>query len=426
LIFAHGAFAKDELLKGLRHYNSTESVNLGNYHREDWNHPGGTGILYYIVGKSRIKINPSGFYDDLYSRANHTIFVHDKQGVDQEPFDLATLSQEQKIKIFYADFFLKGETASTSIGYQTFKSQDWKTVGLDGVLVQLSLNKGQNGVDKFKKFLSSSKLTPDALVRELGSGTVEAEAKSLWTLINDTQSANGNWPEHSLGWLSAHPDYVVGKDSSMQQYVPKYADVYNKLMDEAKWGTHIVIGEWAGLIVGETAVSVYSVIKGIRNAANIVGSSVRPVWEALNRPGVINRLRLRLPVRPNGKGPTSGILGYIDQAGELVEIPLVSGRAIRGSFNPANPLGANLLNKGHAGMDLMTFEHVEAAAAQIIRTRQIDNAVLVLNNAPCAYLNGGRIRGCEYHFSDWFPRGSRVQVYGPDAYSQAFLGRGVP
>ena len=127
----------------------------------------------------------------------------------------------------------------------------------------------------------------------------------------------------------------------------------------------------------------------------------------------IQGLRSRLPTRTGSNAPTHGIFAYVDDAGNIVEVPLQSG--IQGP--------AQQLPRGLPGLSIVTRTHVEAHVAALMEQRGIRQGVLVINNPTCSYIHYGRTRGCSVHFEDWLPRESQVTVYGPECYQQAFTGR---
>jgi hypothetical protein len=109
-------------------------------------------------------------------------------------------------------------------------------------------------------------------------------------------------------------------------------------------------------------------------------------------------------------GKTSGMLHV--PGGESV--PLQSGvqgpsQAVRGQGLP-----------GFNGNQLM---HVEGHAAAYMRTNGIQNAVLDINQVPCAAGSGG---GCAGLLPRMLPPGATLTVRGPGGYVQQFVGTPDP
>jgi hypothetical protein len=178
------------------------------------------------------------------------------------------LDDNQKLKIFYTDYFAG---IAAPLFTDTFRNQNWKKTGFDGLVIQIQMTNGANGLETITKSLQNLSLTPDDLVKQLGDGTVEATAKRLYQVLQKYEANANDWPEHSLGWLSRHPEFVVGKNGSLIDYVPKYADAFDKIVNEAAWGVDIVLNEWKGIALGTIATGAVGVIQGLRRAANITG-----------------------------------------------------------------------------------------------------------------------------------------------------------
>jgi hypothetical protein len=71
------------------------------------------------------------------------------------------------------------------------------------------------------------------------------------------------------------------------------------------------------------------------------------------------------------------------------------------------------------GRNSTNFFHVEAHAAQIMRTEGLDEASLFINKVPCSVGPG-----CANNLPHMLPEGATLYVYGPDGYVFPF--RGLP
>ena len=107
----------------------------------------------------------------------------------------------------------------------------------------------------------------------------------------------------------------------------------------------------------------------------------------------------QLPQRPANKGPTLGRLFGRD-GHELIDAPIWSGENPR-TVADLHPTLRNWVSP---------LGHVESHAAAMIRRGEVPkDAVLVINNRPCA-----GIRGCDRLLSAMLPKGSRLTVYVTD------------
>ncbi|WP_460662338.1 DddA-like double-stranded DNA deaminase toxin [Kribbella swartbergensis] len=109
----------------------------------------------------------------------------------------------------------------------------------------------------------------------------------------------------------------------------------------------------------------------------------------------------RLPERPGGRGPTSGILSRTDGRGP---IHLVSGQKGPGRGSPG--LTGRIAKLQVAG------DHVEGHAAALMRRAGAPReATLYLNNKPCP----GQY-GCDETLPSQLPEGSKLTVYWPGGH----------
>jgi hypothetical protein len=107
------------------------------------------------------------------------------------------------------------------------------------------------------------------------------------------------------------------------------------------------------------------------------------------------------PISASGK--TLGILSCRDG-----DIPLVSGRS-----GPAETLPS-----GTQGMNMVTKTHVEGHAAALMRTYQIMQADLYINNPPCS--NGPT--SCDALLPSMLPTGAKLIIHSPDGV-KVYIGK---
>lgn len=112
----------------------------------------------------------------------------------------------------------------------------------------------------------------------------------------------------------------------------------------------------------------------------------------------------RLPIRPRGKGKTTGIL--VVNGEELP--PIVSGRAGY----------ARNIPKGTSGFNGITRTHVEGHVAAYMRQNGVKYAVLYINNIPCA-----GVPGCDAMLPRMLPEGAELKVVAPNQFEKTYVGR---
>lgn len=127
---------------------------------------------------------------------------------------------------------------------------------------------------------------------------------------------------------------------------------------------------------------------------------------------LVKAVSKRLPNR-NSQGKTAGYL--VNSNGNIIGDMIISGRN-QYSFD-------DTLIRGYKGSYTIQ-DHVEAQAAGIMRDNNIDDAILVLNNHPCA----DKMFTCENMLKHMLPVRSRLRVIVPDGfdvrgrYDRTFVG----
>jgi hypothetical protein len=125
------------------------------------------------------------------------------------------------------------------------------------------------------------------------------------------------------------------------------------------------------------------------------------------RPEIAERVP---PLGTKGKKVT----GVLDLGGKRVTKPIDSGYG-----GPAQQLP-----KPRRGMDGNLVSHVEANAVATMRQNGVKEATLYINKKPCSYdLGGGRQGGCLNNLGRMLLPGEKLTVYGPNGYSQVFVGQ---
>jgi hypothetical protein len=80
-------------------------------------------------------------YDALFSWDKHKL-VQYKVGVEglaESDLNSSSLTKDQRLDIFDANFYQYGKKAAKSIGYDDFQKQPWKDVGVEGLILAMSL-----------------------------------------------------------------------------------------------------------------------------------------------------------------------------------------------------------------------------------------------------------------------------------------------
>jgi hypothetical protein len=144
------------------------------------------------------------------------------------------------------------------------------------VTIQAALRLGSEA--KLKALLTNSTADLDTIVKALGSQSVVDAGKTLLKVLEKHQyrpgsEDNGFWPKNSLGWLSQHPDMVVGDNKALRGAVMPYAQIYDRLLKEAEWGVSIVGGEYKSLPIGMAAGGAWTFWRGLRNVRTAFGAA---------------------------------------------------------------------------------------------------------------------------------------------------------
>jgi RHS repeat-associated protein len=155
-------------------------------------------------------------------------------------------------------------------------------------------------------------------------------------------------------------------------------------------------------------------------------------WE-LRAGGIARDILLAFPLLLNGAielGLFDVAVPVADAAGPLADTPLFD----ISEFGVATKRTRGVLDTGRAQIELTSglgrrldlplpgrnnavFGHVEARAAQIMRTEDLSEAWLHINRVPC----GGKT-GCDAMLPHMLPEGSVLHVYGPGGYYKPFRG----
>jgi len=236
--------------------------------------------LYYIVPTSGDTAGLAVWYRNAFGvgAPNRTAYIDGQSASTADGPSDSSLSNEQKLQVFYTDYFEAGKTYGGPAGasyYDVFQNTPWKRTGFDGLVIQTQMTKGQNAVNQLLTLFRNLSLTPNDVVSQLGNGTVRDATTKLWALLQKYQAGQNEYPRNSLAWYSRNPQAVGGNNRQINSEVPPYADIYQQVVGEAGWGVDIVLGEWNGQAIGGIASGVLGVIRSFRNIRTMPSAARR-------------------------------------------------------------------------------------------------------------------------------------------------------